>query len=258
MASTATFGAAVEAALEVDGGGARGDVAEPLAEDGVRQERGGRGPVAHRLAGLLRRLAEHLDAHVLLGVLQAHLLGDGHAIVAHQRLAPLPFDQDALGLGAEGDADRVGQRGRAPQDLLAGGRTEEQLLGGHTLTPGRRLEDGPHRGADPVGLGQRRVLQMLGIGNGDLGGAHPRHRGIEIEERGLGDPAADLRGQAAGAPGLVDHDRAMAPADGGQDRGIVQRPQTPEIEHFGLHALARRAAPRPRGPSPPSRRRRSG
>ena len=70
-------------------------------------------------------------AEVLLGVLQLELLGDGHAVVADERLAPLLLDQHALGLRAERHAHGVGQGGGAAEDLLPRRRVEQQLLMSH-------------------------------------------------------------------------------------------------------------------------------
>ena len=92
------LGAAVEAALEVDRAGAGDDVAHAVGEDRVRQDRRRAGAVADHVAGLLRRLAQHLRAEVLLGVLEIELLGDGHAVVADDRRAPFLLDQHRLRL----------------------------------------------------------------------------------------------------------------------------------------------------------------
>ena len=80
---------AVDAALEVDGARARGDVAQALGVDGVGEHRRGAGAVADGVAGLLGRLAEHLRAEVLLRILEIDLLGDRDAVVADERNAPL-------------------------------------------------------------------------------------------------------------------------------------------------------------------------
>ena len=65
-AFTAACQAAIEAALEVDGAGAGGDVAHAVGVDRLRQHGRGAGAVADHIAGLLRRLAQHLRAEILL------------------------------------------------------------------------------------------------------------------------------------------------------------------------------------------------
>ena len=48
-----------------------------------------------------------LRAHVLKGVFQLDLLGDGHAVVGDQRSAELLVENDVAALGAEGDLDGI-------------------------------------------------------------------------------------------------------------------------------------------------------
>ena len=103
-------GPAIEPALEIDGAGARDDVAQPLGVDGVREHGGRAGAVADGVPGALGRLADHLGAEVLGGVLQLHLLRDGHAVVADEGHAEALLDEHALGLRPQGDAHGVGQR----------------------------------------------------------------------------------------------------------------------------------------------------
>src|SRR6266545_3361352 len=61
----------------------------------------------------------------------------------------------------------------------------------------------PRGGDDALHLGQRGVLELLGVRDGHLGGAHPGDRCVELVEGLLGDPGGDLGGQAAAAPPLV-------------------------------------------------------
>src|SRR3990172_6702018 len=67
-------------------------------------------------------------------------------------------------------------------------------MGTHRLARGRH---------DARRLGQRRVLQMLGIRNGHLHAAHARDGGVQIVEGLFRQPRRNLRGQAAAAPALV-------------------------------------------------------
>ena len=123
--------AAIEAALEVDRAGAGGDVADAVGEDGVREDGGGAGAVADRIAGALRRLADHLGAEVLGGILELHLLGDRDSIVADEWSAKAPLDEHALGLGAERHAHGIGEGRRAAQDLFASLGPEQDLFVRH-------------------------------------------------------------------------------------------------------------------------------
>jgi hypothetical protein len=47
-------------------------------------------------AGLFHSLPQHPCAEVLTGALEIELLGDGHAIIAGERGAPLLLDQNRL------------------------------------------------------------------------------------------------------------------------------------------------------------------
>ena len=52
--------APLQAAFEVDGTGPGRDVTYPFGEDRMGQDGSGGGPVAHHIAGSLRRLPKHL------------------------------------------------------------------------------------------------------------------------------------------------------------------------------------------------------
>ena len=124
-------GAAIEPPLEIYRAGSRHHVAHAVGEDGLGQDRRGARAVAHGVPGALRGLPDHLRAQILHIVFELHLLGDRDAVIADHRSSETLFEQDALGLGAEGDPDRIGKRSDAAQDALAGLGTEEDLLGGH-------------------------------------------------------------------------------------------------------------------------------
>ena len=64
------------------------------------------------------------------GSFELDLLGDRDAVVADERAAPLPLDQDALRLGAERHAHGVGERGRAAEDLLRASERKRSCLCG--------------------------------------------------------------------------------------------------------------------------------
>ena len=93
------LGRPLEATFQVDGAGAGHHVAHAVGEDGVRQDDRRAGAVAHGLAGLLGGLPQHLRTQVLFRVRQVEFLGDGDAVVAHERRAPLLLDQHGLGFG---------------------------------------------------------------------------------------------------------------------------------------------------------------
>ena len=126
-ASIARLGAAVEAALEVDGAGAGDDVAHAVGEDRVRQDGRGAGAVADHVAGLLGRLAQHLRAEVLLGILEVEFLGDGDAVVADDRGAPFLLDQDGFRFRAERDAHRIGELASRRAGSSRARRSETEL-----------------------------------------------------------------------------------------------------------------------------------
>jgi len=59
----------------------------------VRKNGCSAGSIAHQLAGLLSRLAQHLCAQVFFGVGQIEFLGDRDTVVAHDRRTPGLLDQ---------------------------------------------------------------------------------------------------------------------------------------------------------------------
>src|SRR5206468_8951933 len=74
-----------DAALDADRIGTGGDVLQPLAEDRLRQDRGGGGAVAGVVAGLAGDFADHLRAHIFTRVFQFDLLGDRDTVFGHRR-----------------------------------------------------------------------------------------------------------------------------------------------------------------------------
>ena len=90
------FGRPIEAALDVDCAGAGHHVAHAVGENGMRQDCRGAGSVTNHVAGLLRRLAEHAGAEIFFRILEIEFLGDGHAVVAHDRRTPFSLDQHRL------------------------------------------------------------------------------------------------------------------------------------------------------------------
>jgi hypothetical protein len=66
----------------------------------------------------------HLGAHVLVGIFELDLLGDGDAVLGDGRRAEFLVEDDVAALGAEGDLDGAGEFLDAAQDLLARGFVE--------------------------------------------------------------------------------------------------------------------------------------
>src|SRR5215472_17175365 len=92
----------VDTALEAHGVGARRDVLQALADDGVREHGGGGGAVTRDVGGLGGDLLHHLSAHVLVVVLELNLLGHRHAILGDGGAAELLVDDHVAALGAHG------------------------------------------------------------------------------------------------------------------------------------------------------------
>ncbi|MNE50400.1 hypothetical protein D3C80_1449700 [compost metagenome] len=131
------------------------------------------------------------------GVFQLDLLGDGHAVVAHQRRAPLLLDQHRLGFRSQGHADRVGQLGGAAQHLLAGGVAKQQLGVGHggasLVVEGRRPWGwtGSARRRSPFSVARgRRVRRAVRPSRGNM--VRRAHHGSGVDLRLGQSPAVRL------------------------------------------------------------------
>ena len=96
------------------------------------EQGGGGGAVARGVGGLGGDLLHHLGAHVLIGIGELDLLGDGHAVLGDGRRAEFLVDDDVAALGPEGHLDRTREKFDAAQDLLAGGFFENELFGRHS------------------------------------------------------------------------------------------------------------------------------
>ena len=97
------------ALLHNDGVGAGGQILQTLPHHGLRQQGGGGGAVAGHIVGLGGNLPHQLRAHVLKGIVQLDLLGDGHAVVGDQGRAELLIQHHIAALGAQGDLYGIGQ-----------------------------------------------------------------------------------------------------------------------------------------------------
>jgi hypothetical protein len=98
-----------DAALDGHGVGAGGDVLEAFVDHGLRQDRCGGRAVTGDVVGLGGGFFQKLRAHVLEGVFQLDLLGDGDAVGAHVGGAELLVDDDVTAAGPERHLDGVGQ-----------------------------------------------------------------------------------------------------------------------------------------------------
>ena len=121
----------VDALLDLHGVGAAHHGLDAFLVDGPGQHGGGGGAVAGHVGGLGGHLAHQLGAHVLVLLLQLDLLGDGDAVLGHERGTELLLDQDVAPFGPEGDLHRVGELVHAAQDRLAGVFGIDDGLGSH-------------------------------------------------------------------------------------------------------------------------------
>jgi hypothetical protein len=109
----------VDAALDLVGVGAGGDVLEAFGEDGFGVDGGGGGAVAGDVGGLGGDFLDHLGAHVLVGVVEFDLLGDGDAVLGDGGGAEGFLEDDDAAGGAEGDLDGLGEFLDAAEDRVA-------------------------------------------------------------------------------------------------------------------------------------------
>ena len=99
---------------------AGGDVAQALADHRLGEHGRGGGAVTGDVVGLGGDLLGELRAHVLVGVVELDLTGDGDTVVGDGRSAELLVDDDVAALGAERHLDGVGERVDAALERLAG------------------------------------------------------------------------------------------------------------------------------------------
>ena len=114
------LGGEVHAALEADRVGARGHVAQALADQRLSQDGRRGGAVAGDVVGLGRHLFDQLGAEVLVRVGELDLLGDGDTVVGDRGRAELLVQDDVAAARAEGDLDRVGERVDAVLEQVPG------------------------------------------------------------------------------------------------------------------------------------------
>jgi hypothetical protein len=122
------LGARLDALLEGDRVGAGSHVLHALAHDG-RAEHGGRGgAVTGDVVGLGGDLFGELGAHVLEGVLELDLLGNGDAVVDHGGRAVLAVEDDAAAAGPESYLEGFGEDVDAHLQGATGLFVEDDLL----------------------------------------------------------------------------------------------------------------------------------
>ena len=121
----------LNAAANLIGVGASGDVLQAFGKDRLSVDGGGGGSVAGVLGRLLGDFFHHLGTHVLVGVIEFDLLGDGDAVLGDRGSAEGFFqDHDATGR-AERDLDGLGKFLNAAKHALAGINVVGDLFGSH-------------------------------------------------------------------------------------------------------------------------------
>ena len=127
-------GGHVQALLQLHGVGPGGDVAQALGDDRLGQDGGGGGAVAGHVVRLGGGLLQQLGAHVLEGLLEFDLLGDGDAVVGDGGGTELLVEGDVAALGAKGGLHGLGEDVDPPLEGTACLLTKNNLLG-HFLFP---------------------------------------------------------------------------------------------------------------------------
>ena len=121
----------VDTALEEDRVGTGGHVLETLAVDTLGEHgRGGRA-VTGSVGGLGSDFLYHLSTHVLIGIWELDLFGDGHAVLGDGRRSEFFVDDDVAALGSKGDFHRAREELDATEDFLTSGLVEDELFSGH-------------------------------------------------------------------------------------------------------------------------------
>ena len=94
------------------------DELQTFAEHRFGEDRGGRGAVPGRVAGLAGRFLHQLDTTVLEFVFQLDVLSDGHAVLGDLRSAPAFVENRITASWSQGAGDSPSQLGDALQELL--------------------------------------------------------------------------------------------------------------------------------------------
>ena len=106
-----------------------GDVAEALVHDDLGEERSGGGAVTHGVVGLGSDLLHELSTHVLDGILELDLLGDGDAVIGDRGGTEVALEGDVAALGAHGGGNGISQGVNALGELGTSIGAERNVLG---------------------------------------------------------------------------------------------------------------------------------
>ena len=123
----------VDAAFEVGGVHAGGNVFHAFGHDGLRQHGGGGGAVAGHVVGFGGDFFHHLRAHVFKLVFQFDFFGHGNAVFGDLRAAEGAVEHHVAAFGAEGYAHGVGEGVHAADHFLADFVTELYVFCCHVL-----------------------------------------------------------------------------------------------------------------------------
>ena len=107
-------------------------------DHGLSQQGSGGGAIAGHVVGLGGNFLHQLSTHVLKGIVQFNLLGDGDAVVGDEGSAVLLVQNHVAALGAQGDLDGIGQRIDAGFQGLTGLVAALNELRHNALPPNRR------------------------------------------------------------------------------------------------------------------------
>jgi hypothetical protein len=103
------FHGLVDAALDADRVRAAGDELQAFAINRLGQNRRRRGAVAGDVARLARDFADHLGAHVFVGVFQFDFLRDRHAVLGDRRGTEFFVDDHVAAFRSERGDDGAGE-----------------------------------------------------------------------------------------------------------------------------------------------------
>jgi hypothetical protein len=102
-------------------------------DDRLGEHGGGRRAIAGDVVRLRRHLLGELGAHVLEGVFELDLPGDGDAVLGDAGRAVLLLDDDDAAPRPKRDLHGIGESVDAVLERFAGCLVEQQLLGSHGL-----------------------------------------------------------------------------------------------------------------------------
>ena len=100
----------LDAALEAQRAGAGSNVAQTFTHEGLGEHGGGGGSITSDVVGLGGHLLDELGTHVLEGIFEFDLTGDGYAVVGDGGSTELLVEHHVATLRAERDLDSIGER----------------------------------------------------------------------------------------------------------------------------------------------------